>query len=224
MGNVGQWPVALGERKSWPATNPAEQRKNSLVVIQFPESLLQVTNTTVYQLSTLTRSSGTEIVTLNHSDLQASRRSIESDTGAGSTGTNHQQVIRLFFFFLTLLQVLDLFEARFDEREAGRNQLTLVISGGRNCGCFETGNITRTVGDVENARSGGGCRGGVEQRSQKLARMTSGHYPGAMCRMTGEVEVEVSELRKRIARINWKGTEVWEGFVVMRTRCDGSGE
>jgi hypothetical protein len=180
--------IAVGHK------SPQRQRKNSLVVIQLPESLLQVTNTTVNQLSTLTRSSGTEIVALNHRDPQSSRRSIESDTGAGSSGTNDQQVIRLVFL-LALLQVLDLFEARFDEREAGRDELALVVSGGWNCGCFKTGDITRTVGDVEKARSGGRGRGGVEQRSQELARMTSGHYLGAMCRMIWEVEVEFSELR-----------------------------
>ena len=136
-------------------------KRNTLVVIEFPDSLFQISNTTVDELGTLGASTRGEIVSLDHGDLQATSGSIEGDTGAGCTSANDQEIV--FLALATLVVGLDI------TRRAG-NSLGNLVSGilqGTSdgaCRSLEVGDLSgarldlREVGRVEDTALAVGWR------------------------------------------------------------------
>lgn len=69
-----------------------------LVVVEFEDGLLKVSDASVDKLCTLTAGSRSKVIALYESDLETTGSSIKSDASPGCTTTNDEQVILLTSF------------------------------------------------------------------------------------------------------------------------------
>ena len=68
-----------------------------LEAIQVQGCLLQVPDSTVNKLRAATRSAAREVISLDKSDLQSPRSSIQSNPTAGCAASNHKNVVHIRF-------------------------------------------------------------------------------------------------------------------------------